>query len=184
MESNQCFSSGLWHVCYTEPRAEQRIVADITADLGFEAYMPVERMWVRHRGKRCEMERPVFPRYLFAQVDPHREEWQRLLDVDGVVDVLGRPAIDTAGLPSYVPVPWVEMIRKMEECGVFDRTKTEPDKFKIGEFVRVSDGPFAGMAGKIEGFAAKLKSATAKKRVKLLMDFCRVELDVTSLEKL
>ncbi len=171
---NACFSSPLWHVAYVEPHTELRTCEDIADELGFEAYAPVERVKKPVRGIVTAIERPLFPRYIFVAVDPHRQEWQRILDIAGV--------LGTDGSPGRVPSAWISMIRKMEECGVFDRTKVEPDKFKIGEVVRVSEGYFAGQLAKIESFAAKLKNVTASKRVKLLMDFCHVEMDVTAIE--
>jgi transcriptional antiterminator RfaH len=176
MHPNTSYSGPLWHVCYVEPRTEIRACEDITDELGFEAYAPVERLKRPVRGVLSAIERPLFPRYIFVGVDPYRQEWQRLLDIAGI--------LGTNGAPGCVPAAWIAMIRKMEECGVFDRTKVEPDKFKIGDIVRVSEGPFSGLTGRIESFAAKLKNATASKRVKLLMDFCHLDMDVTGLERL
>lgn len=185
---NASYSGPLWHVVQVEPWAELRVAKDIRDELGFPTYVPCERVWRVKRGRKIDAARPLFSGYDFVQVHPYRQEWQALLGIEGIVDVLGRPAIDTHGMPSHVPAAWVEMIRKMEDCGVFDRTKAEPDKFKLGETVRISDGIFAGFNAEIQGFVAKMRSATAKKRAKLLVQFmgrmCAAELDVTALEKL
>jgi transcription antitermination factor NusG len=54
--------------------------------------------------------------------------------------------------------------------------------------VRVTDGPFAGFNALIIEFIAKMRSATASKRAKVLLNFMgqatRIDLPVTSLEKL
>ena len=186
---NVSYAGILWHVAYVEPRFEARVTRDVVDELGFEAYAPMERHWAMKRGKRVQVARPLFPRYLFVGVDPYRQGWQALLDVDGVVDVLGRPALDEPDrLPSHVPPSWIAAIRKAEQCGVFDRTKAMPDNFKIGEKIRVSDGPFTGYFAIIQHFIAKLRCTTQRKRARVLVQFMgrmsAVEMDLTQLEKL
>ena len=110
------------------------------------------------------------------------DDWRAVLDVDGVEDVLRNNDV-----PSRVPVAWIDRLRKLEEFGTFDRRKNGPTPFEIGEMVRLSEGPFSGLNARIEGFVAKLKSSTASKRVRVLLDFLgqqtRMEVDVVVLEK-
>jgi transcription antitermination factor NusG len=182
------YTGPLWHVVYTDPQAEKRVLHDIAHDLSFEAYTPIERFAKRVRGRLTDIERPFFPRYVFVMVDPYRQEWQRVLDIDGVADVLGQPALGSDGAPSHLPAGCIEAMRHAEECGLFDRTPTSPNKFKVGERVLVSEGPFAGFNAVIEEFIAKLHSATASKRAKVLVEFMgrmsKAEIDLTALEKL
>jgi transcription antitermination factor NusG len=172
----------LWHVAYTAPRAERRALDGI-ADLGLEGYAPFEKLRPKVAGAAA-IERPLFARYVLFSRDPHQQDWQPVLDLDGISDVL----MTSDDVPGYVPVSWVHAIRKAEGLGMFDRTTTQPDKFKVGETVRVSDGPFAGHNALITEFIAKLRSATASKRAKVLVSFMgrmsALELPITSLETL
>jgi len=174
-------SGTAWHVAYTEPNAEAS-ARDEIIELGFEVYMPVERYMKAHRGKRVEFTRPLFPRYLFVGV-AMGQQWQPIKYVEGVHDVLRNNDI-----PSRVPVGVIDFLRKSESVGVFDRRKNAPNPFKIGEIVRVSEGPFSGLNARIEAFAAKIKSTSASKRAKVLLAFLgrqvAMELDVVALEKL
>ena len=170
-----------WHVVYTSPQGEA-IAREGIRDTGFEPYLPVERTSKIVRRRRVEVERPLFSRYLFVGVGMG-EDWQDVLEVDGVEDVLRNNDI-----PSRVPVAWIDMLRKLEGLGSFDRRKNAPTPFEIGQMVRVSEGPFAGLSAVIESFAAKLKSASKHQRAKVLLDFLghktRMEMDVVSLERL
>jgi len=187
---NVCFAGPLWHVVRVapRPRAELRAAKDIDKALGFTVFVPIELAWCTVRGVRVIGRKPLFPGYAFVAVDPYRQDWQRLLDIDGVVDVLGRPRGDERGLPSWVPTKHIDELRHAERVGVFDRTKPEPDGFAIGESVRVATGPFNGLRAEIISFNARMKSATAKKRAKILLEFfgrlMSVEVDVMRLEKL
>ena len=174
----------LWHVVYCTPRSELEVAHGIGQNPGFPVYLPLEQMFVLRRGHRVKDTRPLFSRYLFVQVDPARQDWQRLLDVSGVVDVL--MASDT--VPGCVPNATIEALQKAEDVGLFDHTNRLPNNFKIGEMVKVADGAFEGHNALITEFAAKMRSATAKKRAKLLVKFMgrmvTVDLPVTSLGKL
>jgi transcription antitermination factor NusG len=174
---NLSYSGHLWHVAYVETRCEIDVAEDIHDELGFPVFVPAERIWTVRRGRRVQACSPLFSGYVFPRVDPYREDWQQILGIDGVIDVLGR-----------VPTAWVYAMQKAQDMGVFDRTVANASKFKVGERVRVSDGLFAGFNAIIEEFIAKLRSATASKRAKVLVQFMgrmsAIEMDVTALEKL
>jgi transcription antitermination factor NusG len=175
-------SGPAWHVVYTSPQGEVEAVKALKA-AGFEAYAPAERKVVVRRRRRVDVEVPLFSRYVFVAFDPHLDDWGSILTVDGVAALL-----KNGDIPSRVPTAWIDAIRKAEEYGVFDRRRAAPDGFKVGQVVRVTDGAFGGLNATIEGFVAKLKSTTASKRVKVLMDFLgravRMEMDVTEVERL
>lgn len=178
-----CYSGPLWHIAYVEPRAEKDVCADVARGLGFGVFMPMERFRV---APGCTpISRPLFQRYVPIEVDPHRQDWQEILDVDGVVDVLRMPGSD---VPGYVSQAKIHLLMRAEAVGIFDRTTIKPNHFQLNELVRVTDGPFAGFNALIIEFMAKMRSATASKRAKVLLNFMgqatRIDLPVTSLEKL
>lgn len=173
-----------WIVAYVEGRTEPSVCHDIKA-LGHEAYLPAERVWGVKRGQRVEVSRPYFPGYVFASCDLQRDEWQRICDVDGVIDVLRNNDI-----PSRVPTAWIEALRYAEQVGELDRTKATPDYFHVGENVFVADGPFAGHRAIIQKFISKIRevrSLPPGRRARILIDFLgrqtEVELPVVALER-
>jgi transcription antitermination factor NusG len=176
----------LWHVAYVEPRLDRQACGDISDDLGFEVYVPAERLWRIVRGRRIIVTKPLFPRYIFVGVG-WDQGWQELLDVRGVIDVLGRPENDHPGHPSIVASDWIAAMRWAETCGHFDHTTNVPNNFQVGEIVRISEGPFARYRAEIVRFSGKRRSAHACKRAKLAMQFMgrilNIEMDVLQLEK-
>ncbi len=182
-EVRACYSGPLWHVAYCEPRAEKDVCADVARKLGFGTFMPMERLRPCPGAK--PVSRPLFQRYVPVLVDPYLQDWQEILDVDGVVDVLRMPGSD---VPGYVSTAKIEALMKAEAVGMFDRTTRWPTHFEINELVRISDGPFYGLSATIIEFIHKMRSATASKRAKVLLkamgQLMRVDLPVTSLEKM
>lgn len=178
-----CYSGPLWHIAYVEPRAEKDVCAAVAKDIGFGVFMPMERF--RPAPGMPAISRPLFQRYVPIEVDPDREDWQAILEVDGVVDVLRMPGSD---VPGYVSQAKIHLLMRAEAFGIFDRTAIKPNHFQLNELVRVTDGPFAGFNALIVEFIAKMRSATASKRAKVLLNFMgqatRIDLPVTSLEKL
>lgn len=170
-----------WLVVYTAARGEIAVRDEIMR-AGFAAWTPLEKRTIVRRGKKREMERPYFSRYVFAGVDVHRQDWQVLLDVDGVEDVLRNN-----GSPSCVPSAWIATLRHAEAVGAFDCTKPEPNGFELGERVRIGEGQFSGFHAVIKEFMAKLTAASPRKRAKVLFTFMgrmtALELPVEHLEK-
>lgn len=168
-----------WFVCYCAPNQQKRAKSGIL-ELGHDVYMPMEKYRKPVRGKMTTLERPLLGPYLLFSLDPHKDQWPH--DVDGVEYVLS-----SGSEPSRVPGIWVDAMRKAELYGEFDRTPNSPQPFQIGETVRIAEGPFSGFHARIETFMAKLKSATATKRAKVLVEFfggmVETELPVRDLER-
>jgi transcription antitermination factor NusG len=169
-----------WLVVATQPRAEKDTAAEL-AMAGFDVYLPLEKR--RGRPGRPQVSTPLIPRYVFAGVDLLRQDWGLLRHLDGVVDVIANN-----GTPSRVPTSVVEKLMKSEAYGGFDYTQAGPGLFSIGETVRVGGGIFTGFNARIAKFVAKMRSTTAVKRARVLLEFMgamrEVDLDVGELEKI
>lgn len=181
-----CYSGPLWHAVYVHTGAEMDVAETIRDELGFDVFVPREVIWAVRRGIKVKSARPMLPGYTLVEVDPHKQDWQPILGIDGVIDMLG--AMHAHDTPGYMPSAWIAAWRKMEAIGEFDKTTKVPNDFEVGETVRISDGPFAGFEALITEFMAKMKSSTARKRAKVAANFfgrlTTLDLPVTSLEKL
>ncbi len=120
-----------WYVLKTKPRAEQQ-VATLLEMRGAENYLPL----VRSRRNRSRME-PLFSGYLFCHLSIPSQKWVEVRSLPGVAYVL-----NAQGVPLPVPQDLVEAVRTRAE---FENTFGSPCRFRPGERVLISGGPFQGL---------------------------------------
>ena len=126
-----------WYTLYTKPRKEYT-VRDLLQGRGLEHYLPVLRTLARRHGRPCR-EKPFFPRYLFARLDPEviplsTTIWSQ--GMTGIVSFGGQPAI----VPDQV-IHWLKMrLAQVNGEDYHDGLPLLPDTR-----VRLIDGPLAGM---------------------------------------
>ena len=153
-----------WHAIRAKAGAEGKALIGVGA-IRLRGYMPVELLRIVHRSERWTIWRPLFPRYLFAQLDPGRD-MTRLREIDGVLSVLRAPIQEAA----------IDAVRAAEEAGVFNRSQGHYG-LREGDTVRIIDGPFAGLV-------AQIKSARPRHRMQVLVDFAhRITLPIDKLQK-
>ena len=125
-----------WFAVYTAHRHEKR-VSELLLDRDIETVLPlykVGRQWRKRAPVVVEL--PLFPCYLFVNIS--REARGSVLGVPGVVSIVGSPS-----------EPWplrsseIEALRLGTKLGV-----VEPHPYlKVGEKVRIKNGPMSGMEG-------------------------------------
>lgn len=155
-----------WFVVCVWGGCEQIADEDIS-ELGFETFSPRHSVTKIMRGRRVITSIPIFPGYLFVKFDREADNWGAINHISGVIGIL-----ENRQMPSRVPDIIIERLRNMEEAGVFEKASA----LRIGEQVEIMEGPFAGEL-------ARIKSATAKKRVKILLGMLRLEIDPCFLRK-
>lgn len=153
-----------WHVVYTGMRSELDVRRDLKA-LGFDVFLPMSTRKTVKRGKKVIINDPLFTRYIFVAFDREKDDWGSILSTDGVEYILG-----ANDLPSTVPETFIERVQRLEDAGAFDYTRAKLN-FTEGDRVEIQEGPFAGLI-------ARVKSASPKKRVRLLLDsLASIEID-------
>ena len=159
-----------WFVAGVMGRQEAAAASDIRA-LGFDVFCPMQTRPKRERGRRVERSEPLFAGYIFASFDRELDDWGSILEVDGVMDILSN-----GQLPVRVPDVEIQRLRQAEQAGVFDFT-SPASSLAIDERVEITEGPFAGLIGRV-------RKAAANKRVKILLDALgAVDVDPTFLRK-
>lgn len=138
-------SGGLvrWYVLAIEAGRERHVLGCREA-AGIELYLPtVERIVERRRGKRYVSRWPLLPGYLFAQLDLDMPSTWRLIDAPHVLGL-----VRGAGCIVAVADAQMARVRALEtEAGVIPaRVAT---RFKIGQRVRLMEGPFASFDGPV-----------------------------------
>jgi len=74
-----------WFVAHTRPRREKKLAADCRRN-GIAATLPCFKTVHKYRGKIVTFEKPLFPGYLFLQLEPSRQAV--LLQSDHVANLL------------------------------------------------------------------------------------------------
>jgi transcriptional antiterminator RfaH len=143
-----------WYVAHTQPRAESRAVAHLERQ-GYSVFCPRYRKTVRHARKAKSVLASLFPNYLFLRFDPAHDAWRAVNGTRGVVRLISQ-----GETPQPLPHGIVEDLLALTHAGgVMDWAPT----FKIGQAVRIAEGPFADFVGKLEHL-------DAAGRVRVLLD--------------
>lgn len=146
-----------WYVVHTQVGAEAKALQHLIRQ-GYTAYLPQYRRRRRH-ARRVEIVRaPLFPRYLFVQLDLARAAWRAIRSTVGVVHLV----CTGENAPAPVPPGVVEGIRAREDCEGLVAV-ADPAPFRVGEAVRIVKGAFANQIGLFDG-------QTDEQRVNLLLD--------------
>lgn len=157
-----------WIVVISKPMNEELAEKSIR-EAGYHTYLPRYRKILRgvridETGRRVRSRhgqvvfRPLFPRYLFAELYPD-QQWRAILSASGVMDFIWR-----GERPAALKSAIIESVRDMEQRGEFDEARpTEKRRdIKPGNVVRVEAGPY-------QGFLATIKDVDEAGRVRALV---------------
>ena len=138
----------------------------------FQAYCPIITKRVRHARRICDVTRPLFPGYLFVQIQSHDERWRPILSTYGV-----RSLVRFGDRPGLLENGFISSLKAREVGGVIAGS----DRYwKIGEDIRVSGGAF-------DGVVAQIIDIDSKDRILVLMDIlgrkAKVTVEAHAIEK-
>ena len=135
-----------WYAAYTQPNGEAKAVEHL-ARQGYRVYLPRYRRIVRHARRRALVLRPLFPRYLFVGLDRLTQRWRPIRSTAGVVGLVA-----SGDEPVAVDAGIIEGLRRQEAHGAFDLI-SPAQRLNPGDAVRVTEGPFADLIGRLLGMA-------------------------------
>ncbi|MBT9612757.1 MAG: transcription/translation regulatory transformer protein RfaH [Burkholderiales bacterium] len=144
-----------WYLIYTKPRQETLAQENLERQ-GYGVYLPKVRQMRRRRGKQEAVVEPLFPRYLFIHLDTQSDNWAPIRSTFGVASL-----VRFGSEPAQVPDELVAHLKSQEgQEGLHEWA--EP-KMKVGDRVRVAEGPLKG----VEGI---LLAKSGQERVMLLLE--------------
>lgn len=139
-----------------------------------EVLVPTEKVVEVKDGQKKTTTRKVFPGYIFVQMEIDNETWHVVKSTPKITGFIG-------GSRNPPPIPENE-VRRITNQMAEDEAKPKPVmEFERGEEVRITDGPFATMKGRVD----EVNQARGKLRV-MVSIFGRptaVELDFTQVER-
>ncbi len=128
---------------------EKAIKDEEMGDYVAEILMPVKTVKEFRNGKKRESEMKLYPSYLFVRARFFDEDgnlleapWNLLRGIDGVIGLIGGQS----------PVPLRDdEIRTTQQQMADAADKVVPKiEYNLGERVKITDGPFANLAGNID----------------------------------
>lgn len=126
-----------WYVTYTR-RNHERVVNKILTQKGLVTFLPQIIVPSRRKDRKILMKRPLFPNYVFVELDQVRENWMKVFRTPGLVRICGN------GRPMPIPNEDIESIRIFVNS---DRNIYPLPFLHVGSKVQVISGPLAGAVG-------------------------------------
>jgi transcription antitermination factor NusG len=158
-----CQDDKRWFAVRVRSRGE-RGISDALQSKGYESFLPTYRTRTKVSLHSRQLEKPFFPGYVFCRFDVLRR--LPILTTPGVQHIVG---IGKAPVP--VEDREIESLQRAVEA----RLEVRPSEFmKLGQSVRIAQGPLAGMEGILLDFK---KPAQLVLSVSLLCRSVRVEID-------
>jgi transcription termination/antitermination protein NusG len=151
---------------------EQRIETMSVKDKIFDVVIPTQEEIEVKDGKRRVIERHVFPGYVLVNMILTEDSWYVVRNTPGVTGFVGMGNLPTALRPEEVS----QILRRMEAEAPHIKVT-----FKIGERVRIVDGPFNDFRGSVAEIDME------RNKVRVMVNFfgreTPVELDFLQVEK-
>ena len=157
-------SQGSWFAVQVRPRSEKS-VAVMLAGKGYQHFLPTRT--VQSLKTKKNSDQPLFPGYIFCRFDSQLPG--RVVTTPGVVRIVGYGNTTSALLDSEI-----ETIRTIAKSSL----PLQPHPYlHQGDLVRICDGPFSGIAGKIVSMQQRNLLVVA---VTMLQRAVAVEIDACS----
>ena len=126
-----------WYLLHCKARQENRAQLNIE-NQGYTACLPQIKREKIVRGKRVESIEPLFPNYIFIQLDSNTANFNALRSTRGV-----NGFVRFGGMPATVPAHVMDSILALEQDS--DNQHTTQPAFSAGDTVQITEGPFAGL---------------------------------------
>ena len=124
-----------WYVIYTKRGQEDRAQVNLQRQ-GAASYLPMIRVQKVRRSENKPVLEPLFPRYLFIQLEAGDAGWSALRSTRGVTRL-----VSFGSEPAQVSDDLIAHLKAKEKA------MNEQPLFVAGETVQVPSGPFAGIEG-------------------------------------
>jgi transcription termination/antitermination protein NusG len=143
-----------WFVFYTKSRQEKK-VRDLLVRSGKEVFLPMQKVMRQWSDRKKKVEAPLFNSYIFVKESEHN-----------LVEVLQTPGVAWTirhnGKPAVLHDKEYDVIQRFIETGFFlESAGLDPETFRSGDKVKVTDGPLRGLVGVLTGDANKRKFTVA-----------------------
>ena len=142
-----------WYVVHTYSGYENKVASNLEkaienqnlSNMIQDVKVPTEKVTEIKDGKEHEVEKKIFPGYVLVKMVLNDKSWYIVRNVRGCTGFVG---------PSTKPIPLTE--EEVAKLGV--EVKTIKLSYKIGESVKIIDGPLKNMVGTVREIDKKNKT--------------------------
>lgn len=148
-----------WYLVQYKPNALQIAVRNLE-NQGFGTFLPLQET-TRRKGKIFQRQlRPLFPGYLFVQLNPGKGPWRQVNNTRGVARL-----VRFSAEPSVVPNSIVDALTEQcDERNILRQTsETQSGQLHHGNQAKVKRGPFSG-------FIATVADIEPNNRINILIE--------------
>ena len=130
-----------WSLVQLKPRGHRLAKANLERQ-GFKTFLPLQNVTKRSAHKFVDRNVPLFPGYMFVELDTAQNAWRKVNSTLGVARI-----VSLGGTPTHVPNEIVNgFISRCDGEGILRPTQG----FEVGQDVEVLRGPFANLVAKVE----------------------------------
>jgi len=148
-----------WYLVQCKPNAAQIAVHNLE-NQSFGTFLPLQEI-TKRKGKIFQRQiRPLFPGYLFVQIDPDHGPWRQVNNTRGVARL-----VRLGAEPSVVPNEIVEaLMAQCDKKSILRQTsETQSNQLHVGDQAQVTQGPFSG-------FIATISNIEPNNRINTLIE--------------
>ena len=143
-----------WFLVHCKPNATH-LASHNLRNQDFAVFLPMQKITRRKAKQFQTILRPLFPSYLFVQLNPMAGRWRKINNTRGVSRLVQLGAVPC-------PVPDKVIAALLQRCDA-DHVLQDPGALEVGNQARISEGP-------LSGFIAEIIKIEPDSRVHLLLD--------------
>lgn len=140
--------SRAWYILHSYSGQEHKVQENILRrvevnnmkDKVFSVLIPKEKRHEFHKGRRVEVEKIIFPGYIFVEMELGEEAWNVVRNTPGVIGFVNNKGI---------PVPMTEEEMKNVNQRI-EEGKVTKIFLEVNQKVEIASGPFEGTQGVID----------------------------------
>ena len=129
-----------WFLVHCKPNAVNMARQNLI-NQDFVVFLPLQKITKRKAKRFQTILRPLFPGYLFVQLDPLAGHWRKINNTRGVARLVQLGA-------NPCPVPDSIIAALLERCDA-DHVLQKPGKLEVGQKAQILKGPFSGLIAEI-----------------------------------
>ena len=144
----------IWVLVYTKAKEEKKANENLVRQ-GFKTFLPLIAASNKNRESKSLL--PVFPRYVFAQINLDHDNWTSINSTYGVCNIVMFSS-EFSAIPNNIILSIQD---KLDQAGIYNENVAIVD-YQKGDSLSIKKGQFAGIE-------AIFLSKRSKDRVRLLL---------------